>query len=601
VTRPASVADTDSAIEHEYERRLDARRRQLAAGERRHAWFGHARLLIAAGAAIVIWWGGLDALAWLFVPLGLFVLVALAHARLLNRTDAVRSAIHFYERGLARIRHEWIGHGRTGDAYRQPDHLYADDLDLFGRGGLFELLVTTRTRAGEETMARWLLAPASHAVARARQEAVRELATRLDLRETVAVIGDHVKVAVDAPLLRQWAASTQRIGGGPVRVAVALLVAVTLVTLAYWSQTGAFSTLAAVLLVTQVLVGAALRARVVAVIEAVEAPAHDLGVLSGLLRVIERESFQSPHLRALQQSLAGTHTASNEIARLSRLVALLASRRNVIFAVASGLLMWATQWAFAIDAWKRRAGVHIPHWLDVVGEFEALLALGGFAAEHPAYVFPDLVDGPPQMSASALAHATLGAEAVPNDLVLGADAPHLLVISGSNMSGKSTWMRTIGVAVVLARMGAPVRASACALSPLAVGAAIRVQDSLTDGRSRFFAEILRLKHIVDLARGEGGAVLFLLDEILSGTNSHDRRIGAEAVMIGLVNAGAIGLVTTHDLALAAITDRLGARALNAHFDDRFADGVLHFDFRLKPGIVETSNALALMRSIGIEV
>jgi hypothetical protein len=601
VTGPVPLTDAAAAIEAEYERRLAAHRRLLASSEQRHAWFGYARLAIAAGAVFVFWRGGLDALAWLLVPLGLFVLVAFAHARLLNRADRIRSAIHFYERGLARIRHAWIGHGRTGDAYRQPDHLYADDLDLFGRGSLFELLATTRTRAGEETLARWLLAPAPHAVARARQDAVRELAARLDLRETVAVIGDHVKVAVDAPLLRRWAASTEGIGSGPLRVAVALLVTTTLATLVYWSQTGALGTLAAMLLVVQVGVSAALRARVVAVIEAVEEPAHDLGVLSDLLRVIERESFQSAHLRHLQQSLAGAHTASSEIARLSRLVALLASRRNVMFAVVAGLLMWATQWAFAIDAWKRRAGVHIPHWLDVVGEFEALLALSAFSAEHPDYVFPDLVDGPPRVAATNLAHATLGAEAVANDLALGADAPHLLVVSGSNMSGKSTWMRTIGVAVVLARMGAPVRASACVLSPLAVGAAIRVQDSLTDGRSRFFAEILRLKHVVDLARTEGGSVLFLLDEILSGTNSHDRRIGAEAVMTGLVNAGAIGLVTTHDLALAAITDRLGPRAANAHFDDRFTDGVLHFDYRLKPGIVETSNALALMRSIGIEV
>jgi hypothetical protein len=595
------VTGTPPAIELEYASRLDVHRRHLSAGEQRHAWFGYVRLAIAAGAVAILWWRGLDGLAWLLAPLGLFVLTAFLHARLLNRTDRIRSAIHFYERGFARIRHEWIGHGRPGDAWRQPDHLYADDLDLFGRGSLFELLVTTRTRAGEETMARWLLTPAPHDVARARQEAVRELAGRLDLRETVAVIGDHVKVAVDVPLLRRWAAASQGLDRGLIRIAVGLLVVVTMTVLIYWSQTGAFGTLAAVLLSAQVLVGAALRARVVSVIEAVDEPAHDLDVLSDLLRVIERESFQSSRLRQLQQSLAGAHTASNEIARLSRLVALLASRRNVIFAVPAGLLMWATQWAFAIDAWKRRAGVHIPRWLDVVGEFEALLALGGFAAEHPAYVFPDLIDGPPRMSAATLAHATLGAEAVANDLTLGADAPRLLVVSGSNMSGKSTWMRTIGVAVVLARMGAPVRASACALSPLAIGAAIRVQDSLTDGRSRFFAEILRLKHIVDLAHSEHGAVLFLLDEILSGTNSHDRRIGAEAVMIGLVNAGAIGLVTTHDLALAAITDRLGARAINAHFDDQFTEGVLHFDYRLKPGVVETSNALALMRSIGIEV
>jgi DNA mismatch repair ATPase MutS len=162
-------------------------------------------------------------------------------------------------------------------------------------------------------------------------------------------------------------------------------------------------------------------------------------------------------------------------------------------------------------------------------------------------------------------------------------------------------MRTIGVAVVLARMGAPVRARAFRLTPLDIGAAIRVQDSLADGRSRFFAEILRLKHIVDLAQQRQGAVLFLLDEILSGTNSHDRRIGAEAIMTGLVGTGAVGLVTTHDLALATITERLGTRASNAHFDDHFDGGTLHFDYTLKPGVVETSNALALMRSIGIDV
>lgn len=601
MTTRVRVAGNGPAIEVDYTNRLESRRQQLEAAERQHAWFAYLRIAIAVAAAALVWWQGLDGLAWLLLPLGGFVVVAFAHARLLNRTDRVRSAIHFYERGLARIRHEWVGHGRTGDSYRQPDHLYADDLDLFGRGSLFELLVTTRTQAGEETMAQWMLAPAPHHIARARQDAVRELASRLDLRESVAVIGDRVKVAVDAPLLRRWAASSQGIGAAPMRVGVALLVAATLATLGYWSQTGVLGTLAAMFLITQVVIGAALRPRVVSVIEAVDEPAHDLAVLAALLRVIERESFQSPHLQQLQRSLAGTHTASSEIARLSQLVALLASRRNVIFAVPAGLLMWATQWAFAIDAWKRRAGVHVAHWLDVVGEFEALLALGAFAAEHPTYVFPELVDGQPRIVATDLAHAGLGNEAIANDLAIGADAPHLLVVSGSNMSGKSTWMRTIGVAVVLARMGAPVRAGSCSLTALAIGAAIRVQDSLTDGRSRFFAEILRLKHVGDLARREQGAVLFLLDEILSGTNSHDRRIGAEAVMIGLVKSGAIGLVTTHDLALATITDRLGARATNAHFDDHFTDGRLHFDYRLKPGVVETSNALALMRSIGIDV
>jgi DNA mismatch repair ATPase MutS len=154
---------------------------------------------------------------------------------------------------------------------------------------------------------------------------------------------------------------------------------------------------------------------------------------------------------------------------------------------------------------------------------------------------------------------------------------------------------------VLAQAGAPVRAASLRLTPLALGASIRIQDSLQEGQSRFFAEITRLKQIVDLTRGHHGAALFLLDEILGGTNSHDRRHGAEALLTGLIDLGAIGMATTHDLALGAIADRLPAKAANVHFEDRFASGVLSFDYRLRPGIVQTSNAIALMQSIGLDV
>jgi hypothetical protein len=598
----ATVTASDDQILQQYTERLLERRAAFAADERRHALLSYLRLAIAAAAVVLLAWGGLNRAAWLVVPLVVFVGVAIAHARLLNERDRRRSAIGFYERGLARIRHQWIGAGREGQQYRVSDHLYCDDLDLFGRGSLFELLATTRTRAGEETLARWLLDPAPHEVARSRQRAVSELAGRPDLREQVAVIGDEVKVAVDAPLLRRWAARDDAVGSAMSRLGVGLLVAATVVTLVVWLQTGSGDRLLLVLLAAQLAAASYFRHRVTEVIAAVEEPSHDLDVLTRLLQILERETFDSDHLQRLQRSLGAGSSASGEIARLSRLVALLASRRNVLFVIPSGLLMWATQWAFAIGAWKARSGRHVGHWLDVVGEFEALLALGTFAAEHPSFTFPELTEGAPEIVATQLAHATLGPQAVANDLALGgAGRPRLLMVSGSNMSGKSTWMRSIGVAVVLARMGAPVAARMLRLTPLAVGAAIRVQDSLTDGRSRFFAEILRVKHVVDLARTREGAVLFLLDEILSGTNSHDRRIGAQAVMQSLVAAGAIGVVTTHDLALADPSGPVGSQMLNTHFDDRFEDGTLTFDYRLKPGVVETSNALALMRSIGIEV
>ena len=187
------------------------------------------------------------------------------------------------------------------------------------------------------------------------------------------------------------------------------------------------------------------------------------------------------------------------------------------------------------------------------------------------------------------------------DITLGGNGPSLFVVSGSNMSGKSTWLRAVGVGVVLAQAGAPVRARSFRLSPLHVGASMRVADSLIDGRSRFMAEITRLKQVVDLARAHQGRALFLLDELLGGTNSHDRRHGAEGLLAGLTGLGAIGLVTTHDLALGALADRLPARAENVHFEDAFDGTELAFDYRLRPGIVRTTNAIALMKSVGLDV
>jgi hypothetical protein len=587
----------------EYRQRLAARTATLEARERAHAWFGHTRLLIAASVVVILIVGGLDALAWVLVPVGLFVVVAMAHGRLLNARDRAASAAAFYERGLLRLSHDWIGRGRTGEHYRPAEHPYADDLDMFGRGSTFELLATTRSQAGEQTLARWLLEPAGPEVVRGRQDAVRELGDRLDLRERVAVLGDQLRVGVDATLLRTWSSSPVQLHGAALRIGLICLPAATTFLLARWLQSGGPGLALLAVVLVQLGVAQWLKARVQTVIHAVEEPAHDLELLGGLLRTLEHERFTSAYLRKLQSAVSTEgRRASAEIGRLEQLVAVLSSRRNVMFAPLSALWMWATQWAFAIEGWRARAGLRIPGWLDAVGEFEALLALATFSAEHPAFVFPVIGESDPTvLRATALAHPTLPPDAVANDLSLGGQTgPRLAIVSGSNMSGKSTFLRAIGVNVVLAQMGAPVRASALELSPLAVGATMSVHDSLTDGRSRFFAEITRLKQVVDLARERRGAVLFLLDEILSGTNSHDRRIGAEALLTGLVADGAIGLVTTHDLVLGDIATRLPA-AINVHFEDRFEGDRLTFDYRLRPGVVRTSNAIALMRSIGLEV
>jgi hypothetical protein len=527
-----------------------------------------------------------------------FVASVVVHARVLDARDRARRAVAWYEDGLARVRDEWIGRGDSGDRFRPAEHPFADDLDLFGHGSLYQLLSTPRTRAGQARLAAWLLEPAAPDEALARQEAVRELAARPDLRETMAVIGEGVHVEADA--LRAWATRPPALPERWLALPLALLSAVNGVFFVWYLATGTFGALSLVLMTALGLTAALLHRRVASVIHTVETPSRDLLVLSGLLRVLESESFASPALKRLADAIGtGDRRASREIDRLERLVRRLASRQNMMFAIPAALMLWATQIALAIDAWRRRAGRQVPGWLDAVGDFEAFAALATFAAEHPDYAYPLFETGPPQVLADALAHPLLPASAVANDLALGASAPALLVVSGSNMSGKSTLLRALGVNVVLAQAGAPVRARRFVLTPLAVGASIRVLDSLASGRSRFMAEIMRIKAIVDLAASRPGAVLFLLDEILGGTNSHDRAIGAEAVMRGLLDRHAIGLITTHDLALSALGERMVPTAANVHFADEFDAGGLSFDYHLRPGPVRTSNALALMRSIGL--
>jgi DNA mismatch repair ATPase MutS len=342
-----------------------------------------------------------------------------------------------------------------------------------------------------------------------------------------------------------------------------------------------------------------LRQRVNRVLAGLDEAAKDLQLLSVLMRRLEHETFEVPLLKEISAALliAG-QPASERVAAFGRWIALVDSSDHVLVRTLRPLLLWREQCAFAIDRWRVRNASHVAGWLASVGDFEALSSFASLSYERPSWCFPNL--GGKGFVAIGLEHPLLTTgECVPNDVALQGEL-RLLIISGSNMSGKSTLLRAIGVATVLAWAGAPVPARSLTLSPLEVGAAIRVTDSLQDNRSRFFAEITRLRQIVDLSK-RGVPALFLLDELLSGTNSHDRRMGAAAVVKGLVASGAIGLITTHDLALAEIERDLGQQAANAHFEDQIVDGRIDFDYKLRPGVVTHSNALELMRAVGLSV
>jgi DNA mismatch repair ATPase MutS len=355
-------------------------------------------------------------------------------------------------------------------------------------------------------------------------------------------------------------------------------------------------------LVAQTAIASVWRRQVATVLHRLDMPVHDLGLVTELLVRLEREPFQSPKLAALHAALvADGEPPSRLIARLQRYVSALDSTHNLLFAPLAVVLLVRSQTAAAIDRWHAEHGRSLSIWLRAVGELEALASFATYAYEHPADPFPDVRSESPMFDAQGLAHPLIvEGSAVPNDVRLGGEAPCVLVVSGSNMSGKSTLLRAVGVNVTLALAGAPVRARSLALSPLALGATLKVDDSLQEGHSRFYAEILRIRDIVIRARGSM-PMLFLLDEILHGTNSHDRRIGAEAIVRSLVDAGAIGLVTTHDLALTEFVGQLGGRAANVHFEDRIDEGRMVFDYTMRPGVVERSNALALMRAVGLDV
>jgi hypothetical protein len=555
---------------------------------------------LAACAWLVLGAGRLPLVA-LAPPAGAFAALLVWHDRVIRRRERDERAAEFYERGLARIEHRFAGTGEPGERHREPHHPYAEDLDLFGRGSLFELLCTARTQAGEDLLAEWLLTPAAPEAARARQGGVAELRGRLDLREDMALLGADVRAAaLRAPALRAWGEAPPVLQARLPRILAPILVTFTLAGLAAFFLTAAGPIPFLFAGAVQAGYAASLRRRVRAVVASVDAPNRDLDLLAGLIERLERERFETPLLSRLRGALdTGGVAASRRIASLHRRVELLDARRNQFFAPIGALLLWTTQLALTVEAWRTSCGGALGRWIEALAELEALASLSGYAYEHPDHVFPELVQGDARFEGRGLGHPLLAPEVcVRNDVVLG-DDHRILVVSGSNMSGKSTLLRTVGVNTVLAQAGAPVCAEALRLSPLTVGASIRVVDSLQEGASHFYAEILRIRKVMALA--DAGPALFLLDEIFHGTNSHDRGIGAEAVLRGLLERGALGLVTTHDLALAKVADTLAPRVANVHFEDHVEDGRIAFDYRMRPGVVRKSNALALMRAVGLPV
>ncbi len=546
-----------------------------------------------------------DAPAW---QPGLALLATVAVLRFYLRNRRERDRLHrlvtLYDRALARVDGSAPQSGHTGEQFRTAAHLYDRDLAILGPDSLFGLLAITRTGVGQRGLARDLLEPHTREATLGRQIALQELASRLDLRETIALLGVSDFQQLPATFFDTW------LDAPPPTFHPALRPALLISTIGYL-----FLTLAgvlhlaswaflrpniALLLVAQTIIALSVRKRVVPLLNSSSRLSNQMQIFRDGIALLQFQGFRASDLVALQRSTLEPANAVPAIARIQRQFVVVEQRAGNLSLVVSLLLCAGTHAALSIAAWKRQHATALKQWLAAWAEFESLNALATYAFEHPENTYPKILpEGAAVFEATALAHPLLPGDAVPNDIRLD-PAQSLYLISGSNMAGKSTLLRAIGLNAVLAAVGAPIRAASARISPLRIGASLALTDSLAEGKSKFLAEVERLHAILKLAEHDA-PVLFLIDEIFSGTNSLDRRVAAEAVARALMHCGAIGALSTHDLTLTEMAADPALRAANVHMASLDPADPLAFDYRLRPGVNPSSNALAILRLIGIDL
>lgn len=539
---------------------------------------------------------------WTLPPLAAFALVLRFHQPIITRLKRAEALREYYDRSLKRLAGEWRDQPISGEQFADPQHPWSGDLDTFGSGSLFQRLNQCRTLPGQRKLAEWLTTVPSTAAVDERQRQTESLRDELDLRERLAIIDDSVDWVAAEKSLAGWLAETPKsfptwAVWGARLVGVASLVVFVLV----------FS---GVLSITMLLLMVALQApfvwvnreRIRSVMDEVDSVDKALRQLADVMSQFETFPFTEKSLQQLQNRLTVDGViASSRIHRLSSLIGWLNNAlRNQFFMPIAWVFGFYIQLPYRIDRWRTCYGPRVKEWLDAVTTMEVVNSIAAFNYEQERFVQAEVSEDTIEFTAEQLGHPLLtDAECVRNDVSLTSATP-LMLISGSNMSGKSTLLRSVGTNLLLACCGARVNANRFRTFPFQLGTAMRVSDSLQEGRSLFFSVVQRLKTVVDLTN-QDRPVLFLLDEILSGTNSHDRRRGAEAVIRTLVNKNALGMVTTHDLTLTKIVDSMDGKAENKHFEDQVVDGSMTFDYKLRDGVVERSNAIELMRMMGLDV
>lgn len=597
-----------STARSEYETRTRHYKTELESLDRRGALLANLRTITFLAFLGFGFWGGWTARPMLFLPavaaLAGYVALAIVHAGVLRREEFARVKLALNERGLKRLDAAWRDFPST-DAGRIPEgHLYAGDLDLVGTGSLFQRLDETGTAAGEARLLEWLLAPAPDADAvRARQASVQELGPLIDFRQSLVaearIAGKKDKA--DPTRFLAWAeapSSLQRIRWA---YPLAHVLPVLTIGAAFLASNDVISALPAWIgLILQIGIVFATRKPIAHMWEALSLGERGFVRFEETFRAIDAQRFTAPRLATLQRGLQDGPPVSERLKKFARLMGFAELKHaGQMHPIINALTLWDLLVLFRIDAWRAAHGGGVRGWFEALAELEALSSFATYHFERPDDVFAEVDDGPVHVEAVALGHPLLDAP-VRNDVTFEGPGS-AWIITGSNMSGKTTLMRATGLNTVMALAGLPVCARSMKVSRVQVLTSMRVKDSLERGVSYFYAEVQRIKTVLDTAKLHRDRCLFFLDELFMGTNARERLMASKQLLLMLLDLGAAGAVTTHDLSLTGLADERPGRIRNVHFRDEVKGGDMTFDYTLREGVVTTTNALEVLRRAGVDV
>lgn len=576
----------------------------------RYERLGWIRLVVfvALLAAIILawretpWWSGL-----LVTGLGIagFAQLVRWHGRIQQRSRH-QGHLAAQNRMETQVQQQEVTALYEGDAFADPNHPYSFDLDFFGPYSLFQFINRGYTSIGQATLAAWLQQPAATSTIEERQAAVQELAEMVDWQHHFRAFGaDLEEEEGQIDRLKSWLDQPPIVLGNTSRK-LALWIAPILFLVATISWLYGLHWFFAILFFIPAGIWLRRSQEEVTRLHAQTGRAAEtLKKYAQLIEHTETNTFSSPLLKRLQSAFTeGDVTASRAINQLAYRVSQLDVRYNAFVLLLEFSIVWDLQQAYRMDLWQARHRETLPDWFAALADLEALISLGNMATNHPDWTFPSIHDAP-QLDAQDLGHPLIpGQQRVTNSIVMPTQG-HMHLITGSNMAGKSTWLRTVGINVVLGLAGSPVCASRMSMPQLQVYTSMRTQDALHESTSSFYAELKRLKFIIDAvedpSKTDGRPVFFLLDEILKGTNSRDRHTGAKALIRQLIRSRGAGLIATHDLELGALQAEAEGRVENWAIEVAIQEGELYFDYKLKPGVSQSFNATILMQRMGIKI